>query len=153
MMKSEIQVQDNLLRLTRVLDAPRSLVFGWWTTAEKLQQWFGAPGMTKCEIEMDFRVGGSFKQKMQIAGVGEFSSNAVYEEIVVPEKIVYRANFGTTSTLVTVEFFDLGKQTRLVLTHEGTIDESFIKKVSQGTTSALDRLDELVSGETVRNPI
>ena len=76
MTKSEIEVQDNVLRLTRIFDAPRSLVFDWWTTAEKLQQWFGCAGMTKCEIEMDFRVGGSFKQRMQISGVGEFSSTA-----------------------------------------------------------------------------
>jgi len=150
-MKSEIEIEDNLLRLTRVFNAPRTLVFAWWTTAEKLQQWFGPKGATKCEIEMDFRVGGSFKQKMQIAGVGEFSSSAVYEEIVEPERIVYQANFGATSMRVTVEFFEEGNQTRLVLTHEGAIDRTFIKNVEQGTTSTLDRLDELVSSETLRH--
>jgi uncharacterized protein YndB with AHSA1/START domain len=56
------------LQITRVFDAPRALVFTYWTQAGKLQQWSGCKETTKCEIEMDFRVGGSFTQKMNIEG-------------------------------------------------------------------------------------
>ena len=70
-MKSEVRISGNRLQITRVFDAPRHLVFGWWTQAEKLQQWSGCKEATKCEIVMDFRVGGSFTQKMQIAANGE----------------------------------------------------------------------------------
>lgn len=72
-MKSEVRISGNRLQITRVFDAPRHLVFGWWTQAEKLQQWSGCKDATRCEIDMDFRAGGSFTQKMQIAGKGEFT--------------------------------------------------------------------------------
>jgi uncharacterized protein YndB with AHSA1/START domain len=66
-MKSEVRISGNRLQITRTFDAPRQLVFGCWSQAEKLQQWSGCKEATECEIVMDFRVGGSFTQKMQIA--------------------------------------------------------------------------------------
>jgi len=139
-MKSEVKISGNRLQITRVFDAPRQLVFAWWTQAEKLQQWSGCKAATKCEIEMDFRVGGSFTQKMQIAGAGEFSLTGKYDEIVEPERISYHAEFGQAITRVVVEFFEQGNQTRVVLTHDGFPSESFCKTVSQGTTESLDKL-------------
>jgi uncharacterized protein YndB with AHSA1/START domain len=152
-MKSEISIGGNRLQITRVFDAPRHLVFGWWTQAEKLQQWTGCKEATRCEIEMDFRVGGSFTQKMQIAGAGEFSFSGTYDEIVEPEKIVYHANFGHAVTRVTVEFFEQGKGTKVVLTHEGCPDDFFCKTVSQGTAESLDKLDSLLTGQAVAIPL
>ncbi len=139
-MKSEVKISGNRIQITRVFDAPRPLVFAWWTQAEKLQQWSGCKAATKCEIEMDFRVGGSFTQKMHIAGAGEFSFTGKYDEIVEPERISYHAEFGQAITRVDVEFFEQGNQTRVVLTHDGFPNESFCKTVSQGTTESLDKL-------------
>jgi uncharacterized protein YndB with AHSA1/START domain len=152
-MKSEISISGNRLQIARIVDAPRRLVFGWWTQAEKLQQWSGCKEATKCEIEMDFRVGGSFTQKMQIAGAGEFSFSGKYDEIVEPEKIVYHANFGHAMTRVTVEFFEQGKGTKVVLTHEGCPDDFFCKTVSQGTAESLDKLDLLLAGQAVASAL
>jgi uncharacterized protein YndB with AHSA1/START domain len=149
-MKSEIEFGKNWLRLTRIFDAPRPMLFKWWTSGERLQQWFGVRGMTRCEIETDFRVGGSFKQTMQLAGGGEFKSSGIYEEIVVPEKIVYRTTFGAISTRVTVDFIELGKRTKLILNHEGPVDRTLVERMSKGTESALDMLDELVCNEAMQ---
>jgi uncharacterized protein YndB with AHSA1/START domain len=104
---------------------------------------------------MDFRVGGSFAQKMQIAVNGEtceFSLRGTYDEIVEPEKIVYHANFGQVVARVTVEFFEQGKGTKVVLTHEGRLDETFCKTVPQGTTESLDKLDSLLAGQALVTP-
>ncbi|HEY3639401.1 MAG TPA: SRPBCC domain-containing protein [Rhizomicrobium sp.] len=150
-MKSEMETGRDWLRLTRIFDAPRAVLFKWWASGERLQQWFGVAGMARCEIETDFQVGGAFKQTMQMADGREFSSSGVYEEIIVPERIVYRTNFGAASMRVTVEFIDLGKQTKLVLSHEGPVDESFIDKMTKGTSSALDLLDELVRSELMQH--
>jgi Activator of Hsp90 ATPase homolog 1-like protein len=76
-LKSEVQISGNRVTITRTFNAPRHIVFGYWTKADKLQQWSGCKGATKCEIEMDFRVGGTFTQKMQIAGAGEFSFSGI----------------------------------------------------------------------------
>lgn len=148
-MKSEVNIDGKRVRITRVFDAPRHQVFGWWSSAEKLQQWSGCKGATRCEIKMDFRVGGGFTQKMQIGGAGEFSFSGTYDEIVEPERIVYRAHFGPVTTRVTVEFFELGGGTKLVLTHEAFPDEFFCKNVAQGTSESFDNLDELVERKAV----
>jgi len=108
-MTSEVKISGNRILITRVFDAPRQLVFAWWTQAEKLQQWSGCKAATRCEIKMDFRVGGSFTQKMHIAGAGEFSFTGKYDEIVEPERISYHADFGQVITRVVVEFFEQGQ--------------------------------------------
>jgi uncharacterized protein YndB with AHSA1/START domain len=137
--------ETNRIQITRAFDAPRYQVFSWWSTAEKLRQWSGCKETTRCEVEMDFRVGGSFTQKMQISGVHEFAFTGVYEEIVVPERIVYQANLGPAVTRVTAEFFEQGRGTRLVLTHEGLPNEMICKTISQGTNESLDKLDSLIA--------
>ncbi len=148
-MKSEVKISGNRIQITGVFDAPRPLVFAWWTQAEKLQQWSGCKAATKCEIEMDFRVGGSFTQKMHIAGAGEFSFTGKYDEIVEPERISYHADFGQAITRVVVEFFEQGNQTRVVLTHDGFPNESFCKTVSQRTTESLDKLAAMLVDQAV----
>jgi uncharacterized protein YndB with AHSA1/START domain len=151
-MMSDVRISGNRLQITRVFNAPRRLVFGWWTRAEKLQQWSGCKEATQCEIVMDFRVGGSFTQKMQIAvkgGTCEFSLSGTYDEIVEPERIVYHANFGHAVVRVIVEFFEQGTSTRVVLTHEGCPDETFCKTVSQGASESLDKLDSLVASQAL----
>jgi len=92
---------------------------------------------------MDFRVGGSFTQKMQLAVDGrmcEYALTGTYDEIVEPERIVYRANFGHALTRVTVEFLAQRESTKVVITHEGCPDDFFSKTVSQGTSESLDKL-------------
>ena len=144
-MKSEVKISGNRLQITRLFDAPREVVFGWWTQAEKLQQWFSCKAATRCEIDMDFRVGGSFTQTMQIAGAGEYRVTGKYDEIVEPERIAYHLDFGQAVTRVVVQFFEHGSQTKLVLTHDGLPDESFRKNVSQGTAESFDKLDSLLA--------
>ena len=152
-MKSDVKVGDNRVTVTRTFDAPRPLVFGWWTKAEKLQQWSGCRDAIKCEITMDFRVGGSFTQRMQIAGAGEFSLTGTYDEIVPPERIVYRAKIGQAVTRVAVEFFEQGKGTKVVPTHAGFPDEVSCKAVSQGTAESFDKLDSLIASRTLVTPL
>jgi uncharacterized protein YndB with AHSA1/START domain len=151
-MKSEVKIDGNRLTIIRVFDAPRNLVFSWWTQAERLQQWSGCKDATRCEITMDFRVGGSFTQKMTITGAGEFSFTGAYDEIIVPEKIAYHADFGQAITRITVEFFEHGKATRVVLTHEGLPNEIFCKNIAQGTSESLDKLDALMANQALVTP-
>lgn len=151
-MKSEVDISGDRLRITRIFNAPRELVFSFWTSAEKYRLWSGCKEMIRCDVVMDFRVGGEFTQTMQIAvngGECEFKTSGVYEEIIEPERIVYRANFGEIQTRVTVEFIDHGSGTKLVLTHAGCPPgDSFSPNVSRGTSESLDRLEELLDRES-----
>jgi uncharacterized protein YndB with AHSA1/START domain len=136
------------LQITRVFDAPRELVFSWWTEGRKMQQWSGCKEATRCEIQMDFRVGGGFTQKMQIGGKGEFTITAKYDEIVVPERIVYHVNLGFGVTRVVLEFFEQGDKTKIVLTQEGFPDDFLSQTVSHGTTESFDKLDSILASES-----
>jgi uncharacterized protein YndB with AHSA1/START domain len=136
------------LQITRVFDAPRELVFSWWTEGRKMQQWSGCKEATRCEIQMDFRVGGGFTQKMQIGGKGEFTITAKYDEIVVPERIVYHVNLGFGVTRVVLEFLEQGDKTKIVLTQEGFPDDFLSQTVSHGTTESFDKLDSILASES-----
>jgi uncharacterized protein YndB with AHSA1/START domain len=148
-MKSEVKITGNRLQITRIFDAPRERVFAAWTERDLLQQWSGCKEATKVEIEMDFRVGGSFTQRMHITGAGEYSITGMYDKIIEPERIVYHANLGPATTRVTVEFIAQGNQTKVVLTQEGLPDQNLCKIVSQGTVEALDKLERTLAGQAV----
>jgi uncharacterized protein YndB with AHSA1/START domain len=151
-MKSEVSSNENRLQITRVLHAPRPLVFSYWAQAEKYQQWSGCKDAIGCEVTMDFRVGGAFTQKMQIAapaGTCEFAMTGVYDEIVEPERIGYSANFGPMTAHVTVEFFEQGDATKVVVTYERLPDEFIRQNISQGTSESFDKLDLLLANQAV----
>ena len=136
------------LQITRAFDASRELVFSWWTEGEKMQQWSGCKEAARCEIQMDFRVGGGFTQKMQIRGKGEFTITAKYDEILVPERIAYHVDLGFGVTRVVLEFFEQEGKTKVVLTQEGFPDDFLSQTVSHGTTESFDKLDSILASES-----
>ena len=144
-MNSQVVITGNRLQITRVFDAPRAVIFSWWSQAEKLQQWSGCKDATSCEIAMDFRIGGGFTQRMQIAGAGEFTLRGTYEEIVPNERIVYTVNLGRVVTRVTIDFSDHGAGAKVVLTHDGLPDDFLCKTISQGTTESFEKLDVVLA--------
>jgi len=147
-MNSDVKITGTRLQITRIFDAPRHLVFAYWTQPDKLQQWSSCKDATKCEVQMDFRAGGSFTQKMVVHGK-EFTVTGQYDEIIVPERLAYHANLGFATIHAVVEFIEQGKQTKVILTHDGFPEESFCKIVSQGTSESLDKLDGLLSVQRV----
>jgi uncharacterized protein YndB with AHSA1/START domain len=144
-MKSEVKMSGNRLQITRLFDAPRAVVFAYWTQTDKLQQWSGCKDATKVEIQADLRPGGSFTQKMRIARAGEYTFTGRYEEIIEPERIVYTANMGPAIIRVTIEFFDEGEGTKVVVTQEGFPDPKLGQIVSQGMSESFEKLDELLA--------
>ena len=113
-MKSDVKITGNHLQITRVFDASRERVFAAWKTRELLQRWSGCKETTRNDIELDFRVGGTFTHKMQIDGAGEHTIRGVYDEIIEPEKIVpvSRGFLGPGDDEVMVEFFADGNKTK-----------------------------------------
>lgn len=146
-MKSDVKINGNSLQITRTFDAPRERVFAAWKDPSKLQRWTGCKDATNVECQSDFRVGGSFTTKMHIGGHAncDCTFTGTYYEIIEPQKIAYQVNLGPAVTRVTVEFFEEGPQTRMVLTQEGFPDEMIIKFVTQGTIESFDKLDDVLA--------
>jgi uncharacterized protein YndB with AHSA1/START domain len=75
--------------ITRVLDAPRALVWEVWTKPEHIAQWWGPNGFTTTIEEFDLRPGGRFKQTMHGPDGTDYPNLSVFREIVPLERIVY----------------------------------------------------------------
>lgn len=144
-MRPEIRFGEGSLCISHILNVPQTEAFCWWAERERLERWSGCAEMVHCAIEMDFRVGGSFLQTMEIRDKGMFRFHGIYDEIVEPERIAWRAFFGPVITYVVVEFIALGERTKVVLTQTGFPDERSVKIVGQGTEESFRLLGEILN--------
>ncbi|GGM54288.1 activator of HSP90 ATPase [Micromonospora sonchi] len=76
---------DLEVRMVRVFDAPRALVFEAHAKCEHLRNWWGRGNPLDCE--MDFRPGGSYRF-VEHAPDGQYAFRGEYREIQAPERIV-----------------------------------------------------------------
>ena len=106
-------------RITRVVDAPRHLVFKAWTEPRYVQQWLlGPPGWTMPVCEIDLRPGGTWHHVWRKADGAEMAMSGVYREIVPPERIVSTERWGPEwpETVNTVVLTESGGRTTITLT-------------------------------------
>jgi uncharacterized protein YndB with AHSA1/START domain len=78
---------------TRVLDAPRELIFKAWTEPEHLKEWWGPKGFAMVSLRLDLRPGGVFHYCMRAPNGSEMWGKFVYREIVAPERIGFVNSF------------------------------------------------------------
>jgi uncharacterized protein YndB with AHSA1/START domain len=106
---------------SRVLDAPRALVFSVWTDPKHLAQWWGPNGFTTTTHSHDFRPGGVWRFVMHGPDGRDYQNRITYDEIVPPKRIVYRHDGGDDVEPVqftqTVTFEDLGNGQTLLTWH------------------------------------
>ncbi len=105
--------------LTRVVEAPRDLVFTAYTEPQHVSRWWGPNGFSTTTHEMDVRPGGVWRFTMTHAEYGTFPNLIVYREVVRPERLVYDhgADEHDEGTFhVTITFEDEGGKTRVTQT-------------------------------------
>ena len=108
------------IRMTRLFNAPRELVFEVMSKPEHVKQWWGRLGegysVPVCEI--DLRVGGKWRF-VNRHPQGEACFYGEYREISPPGRIVFTEIFEQypdTVSVVTTELTQVGKQTRMTAT-------------------------------------
>jgi uncharacterized protein YndB with AHSA1/START domain len=74
---------------TRVINAPRELVWKVFTEPVHVVQWWGPDGFTNTTKSMDVRVGGEWIHTMHGPDGKDYPNHLVYREVVEPERIVY----------------------------------------------------------------
>lgn len=146
-------VADRELIITRIFDAPASLLFLAYSKPEHVMKWFGPRGWPLTKCEMDFREGGEFHFQMT-STEGEIGPpfGGTYREIVPNRKIVYDNGFeapGNGRMLVTVTFNE--KDGRTTLTVSTVFDSVAMKNeylgmgMEEGMNSGFDLLGELLA--------
>jgi uncharacterized protein YndB with AHSA1/START domain len=159
---SPAKVEEQALVITRVFDAPRETVFKAWSEPERAMRWWGPRGFTTPVCKIDFRVGGKFLNCMRAPDGKDYWSTGVYQEIVVPERIVCTDSFSDAEgnvvpashygmvgefpieMLVTVTFEDQDGKTKMTLRHAGMPAGENRDGANQGWNESFDKLAEYV---------
>jgi len=79
--------------ISRVLDAPRELVWKCFTDPEHMKQWWGPKGFKVLATKMDLRVGGTYLYGMSSPDGSPMWGKFVYREIVPPERLDFINSF------------------------------------------------------------
>jgi uncharacterized protein YndB with AHSA1/START domain len=138
--------------VTRVFDAPRSLVFKVWTEPKHMQRWFGPKTFTNPVCEVDLRVGGKWRVVMRAPNGEEFPAAGVYQEIVEPEHLVFTNNaIDKDGNIIiegftTVTFAEENGKTKLTLQTRGIARvpyaAAYLQGMEAGWSQSLEKLAE-----------
>ena len=144
---------DREIVMTRVLDAPRKLVFDAFTRPELVRSWLlGPEGWTMPVCEIDLKVGGSYRYVWRNAKGTEMGMGGVYREIVPPQRIVATEKFDqawypgeAVGTIVLVERDGKTTLTQTVLYESREAREAVLKSgMESGVVASYDRLAEVL---------
>jgi len=134
--------------IERDYEAPPARVFGAWAEQSAKEQWFGPGG---AEHEMDFREGGREHLLVQVEG-SSFTYDALYEDIVPDERIVFTYNMHhdgrrMSVSVTTVELLVKDGGTHLRYTEQGVFldGEDKAELREHGTMEMLDKLGEALA--------
>lgn len=75
--------------LSRLLNAPRELVWQVWTQPEHLAKWWGPNGFTISGVKMDTQPGGTLQFIMHGEDGTDYTNRIEYAEVTEPAKLVY----------------------------------------------------------------
>ncbi len=129
------------LRLRRVFDAPRALVFEAWSTAEHLSRWFAPSPLTVPRCELDLRPGGVFHLVMRTPDGVEFPMDTPFLEVVPHERIVFAGVIhGGVEVVTTVTFTDHDGKTALDVHQTYSSESDSTRGAPQGWSLTLDQL-------------
>jgi uncharacterized protein YndB with AHSA1/START domain len=144
---------DREIRVTRVFDAPRALVFEAFTRPELVKRWLlGPPGWSMPICEIDLKVGGAYRYLWRCDRDGrEMGLHGVFREIVSPKLLVATENptWYSSESLDTTTFVEEGDATRTTITilYESieVRDAALKSGMDRGMAMSYDRLEELMS--------
>ena len=150
--------EDAIIVISRVIDAPRELVFEAFTDPQHLAQFWGPKWTTAPKCEVDLRVGGEFRVEMRGPDGTIYPCTGVYREIARPERIVYAGTGNDDEpcggglpprSLVTMTFVEQDGKTKITIhTRLGSYadrEAAIAGGFSTGWNDALDRLETMLA--------
>jgi len=145
---------DREIEMTRVFDAPRSLVFDAHTQPELVRRWLlGPDGWSMVICDIDLQVGGSYRYVWRRAADGtQMGMGGVYREVVPPERVVATERFDQAwypgQALNTVVLVENGGKTTLTATSlyesREARDAALKSGMEKGVAVSYDRLAKIL---------
>ncbi len=150
---------DREIVITRVVDAPRELVWNAMTDPAHVVQWWGPRGFTTSVEKMDLRPGGEWKHLMRGPDGTDYPNSSIFREVVKPERIVFSHSGGKKGNpgqhfLATWTFEALADKTRVtihMLFPSGHNRDTVIREhgAFEGGKQTLERLGEYLAKSPV----
>jgi uncharacterized protein YndB with AHSA1/START domain len=140
---------DKEIRMTRVFDAPRDLVFEAHTSCEHMSNWWGPRKYEFASCELDFRPGGTWRIVHRGPDGEEYGFHGEFREIVPPERIVWTFEFEGAPGHVSVETLTLEEQDGKTTVTANSVFDSVEARdgmlnsgMESGAVETYERLDE-----------
>jgi uncharacterized protein YndB with AHSA1/START domain len=148
------------VNLTRVYDAPRSLVFRMWTDPKHMAQWWGPKGFTNPVCELDVRPGGKIWIVMHGPKGSDFDQDfpmsGTFHEVVANERLVFTAvaedkdGNPLLEAHTTVTFEDQGGKTKLTVQANAVglapVAPQMLAGMDAGWSQSLEKLADVAAG-------
>ena len=136
------------LIVRRMIAAPRDRIFKAFSSADALSKWFTPSTDIALEIiAFDFSVGGGFRFRYIMPDGRRPVVGGVYEQIEAPERITCSWIWEAPDPLADIpmcvgfEFFEIGAQTEVVITHHGIPSDQICSIHEAGWEGALGSLE------------
>ena len=141
---------DRELIITRLLNAPRELVWDVFTTPEHIKNWWGPNGFTNTIDKMDVKPGGEWEFIMHGPDGTDYKNKSIYKEIIRPERIVFEHVSGP-KFIATITFTAEGNKTYLkwhMLFESAEQFQQVVKtfKADEGLKQNIVKLEEYLAG-------
>ena len=154
--------EKNEVLITRIINAPRELVYDCWIDAEHLKRWYAPNNCTVRFTRVDPTIGGGYHGAIIHADGKHHWFYAVYKEMDRPKKLVFTlaradehgnhlspkdANMPhewPDITVVTLTFEDLGHQTRFTLHQTVDLDLATRTGAYPSWLQMLDKMESLI---------
>ena len=141
---------DTQLLITRVFNAPAHLVYRAWTTPDLIRRWWSGERGEVTSVEVDLRVGGTWRYVMTANGGFEVAFHGEYREIVPNERLVNTEVFEgmpDAEALNTITFTEVDGRTTLTLlvdhTSKADRDIHVNSGMEAGMQEAMDALEKI----------
>lgn len=150
---------DREIAMTRVFDAPRTLVWDAFTKPELIKRWLVHGGWTFPVCEVDLKVGGAYRYVWRGPNGAEMGMGGVFREIVRPERIVTTEKFDqpwyegeAVDTMTFVEREGKTTATTTVLYSSKAVRDAVLKSpMESGIAQNYNNLDELLKSTQARS--
>ncbi|HKG35917.1 MAG TPA: SRPBCC domain-containing protein [Solirubrobacterales bacterium] len=143
----------DVLRMTRAVPAPPSIVFAAFSEATELAKWWGPAGFTVPSLVFEPRVGSSYRIEMQPPQGDAFHLTGLFREVDPPARLVFTFSWeppdpDDVETLADLSFRDLGDSTEVRLSQVGFRTAERREVHRAGWSESLDRLERLLAEPT-----
>jgi uncharacterized protein YndB with AHSA1/START domain len=140
---------DREVVVTRVVKAPRRLVFDAFTSPEHLPHWMGRRDWSMVVCEIDLRPGGAYRYVWRGPDGAELVITGVYQEVAPPERLVSTDVWeGWPETLTALILTEEDGKTTITNTvrypSKDARDAALRTGMTEGMAAGFERLDEYV---------